>query len=425
MQRDVVAQSPEILNLGLLFGEDIDATTTDLPEVLSFQHKLIQEYLAAVYIADTLNQGTPCSFLEETFPTWNMVENHREVIQFACGILATTDASPLTYHVGKVLSDLIHKEINEGKCLPDESLGPRYSPPKNLKLFYALLKEGGAPMVHPHLTCYPECGRPLSEVLENTKLTVITDIYGKNDPLQLNASSVHIILQLKEYGEHRPAFDRLWQALHSTPASVTAIYLWGVKKSAQRFNMRHFSQLKHLEIEDASESELEELAAGIDSWGPHHSLTYCRLVEQFTIMPTPKSLVTALSKCVHLKSLDLGGHDLHDKLSILMASPAPGLRELELHNCKLQADDMNHVTEAFREGRLTRLEKLDIMKNPIGEAGVSSLLQAISTTSHAIKYLDVEWTGVDEAGKWIDLSEQFIIEWKGKLTNIHIDIKWE
>ncbi len=300
--------------------------------MLSFQHKLIQEYLAAVYIADILNQGTHCSFLAETFPTWNMIEKHREVIQFACGMLAETDASPLTNHVGKVLSELIQKEMNEGENLSAESLGSLISPQKYLKLFYALLKEGGTPLVNPHLTWYPECGPPLAEVMANTNLAVITDT-DETDPLQLKVSSAQITLHLEGTQTcleraHTAAFERLWQALHSTPASVTAISLSRVK-SAKKTNVRHFSQLKYLGIFDASESEREELAVSIDSWGPHHSLTYCRLNKQgLNNMPIPKSLVTALSKCVHLKSLDLGGHDLHwhynndDKLSILMASPA-------------------------------------------------------------------------------------------------------
>ncbi len=412
MQRDVLAESLEILQLGLLFGEDIDATTTDLPEVLSFQHKLIQEYLAAVYIADTLKQGTPCSFLAETFPTWNIIENYREVIQFACGILAETDASLLTNHVGKVLSELIQKEINEGKIASFR-----------LDIFYTLLKEGSVPLVNTHITWYPECGHPLSDVLQNTKLAVITDT-DENDPLQLNASYAQIILHL-ERACPSAAFERLWQALHSTHASVTAIdrYRKHLHINIRYTHIRHFSQLKRLVIEDVSEAEMEDLAVSIDSWGSQPPLTYCGLPKYGSIMPTLKSLMPALSKCVHLKYLDLAGHDLHEKLSILMASLAPGLRKLVLQRCNLHADDIDHVTEAFREGRLTRLDELYISWNPIGEGGMNSLLQAISTISHALKDLGVTYTGVNEAGRYIELSEQFISEWKGKLTNI--DVQWE
>ena len=50
-----------------MFGEERDATSKDLPETLSFQHKLIQEVVAAYYIVDQVNKDP--SSLERHFPS--------------------------------------------------------------------------------------------------------------------------------------------------------------------------------------------------------------------------------------------------------------------------------------------------------------------------------------------------------------------
>ncbi len=425
LQKDILAESPEILKLGLLFGEDVDATTTDLPEVLSFQHKLIQEYLAAIFITENIKVDMRGAFLEEIFPTWAMIENHREVVQFACGMLAETDASPITNHVAKVLSQHIHKDINNGGNIIVHSL--------ELSLFDACLKEGGVPLVTPYLTWYPACGCPLAEVLENTKLAVITDI-DKNDPLKVNASHAQIIVDLRQThfrcpeGTESELFDRLWQALHSIPENVIA---WQCSEilGTNTTKVKHFSGIKHmsLTIPDADVPELEDLALSIDSWGPQPPLIHCYLgpenVMFATPRPIPMSLMTALSSCTHLKHLTLSYIDLHDKLSILMASPPSGMRELGLCMCSLHAGDIAEMTEAFREDRLTQLELLGIPYNPVGEAALGSLLQVISTRPHALKHLTLWCTGVDEAGsRQTKLSEQFVNEWKNKLPNI--DVPW-
>ena len=122
-----MAESPDILKLGLLFGEDVDVTTTDLPEVLSFQHKLIQEYLAAVYIAGNIKRDK--SLLKNELSTWDKIKGHKEVVKFVCGMLGQNDARPIINHVSMVLSELIEKEIDEGESImriPSGSLELRF-----------------------------------------------------------------------------------------------------------------------------------------------------------------------------------------------------------------------------------------------------------------------------------------------------------
>ncbi len=412
-QKDVIAESADILKLGLLFGEDVDATTIDFPEVLSFQHKLIQEYLAAIYITENLKLDPPERVLADALSTWEKIGNHREVVLFACGMLATTDASPLTNHVAKVLSELIQKQINEGEDLSNIS----YSS-VGISLLHAFQKEAGTPLTSPYICEYPRCGRPLAEVLAHTKLAVITDV-DKNDALQINASIGQIILDIE--GMSGKLFESMWQALHSVPvANVTALYLYEVK-IANRANLRHFSQLKHLSMQDADVSELEDLVLSINSWGPQPLLTFCGIWGEQQKIPT--ALVTALTKCTHLRDLSLLELNLHDTLSILMASPPPELRELVLHDCNLNAEDINYMTQAIREDRLTKLKELNIESNPIGEAALDSMLEVISVRRHSIKRLRLGCTCLNEAGEQHFLPEQFVNKWKTKLTTI--DVKWD
>ncbi len=393
------------MKLGLLFGEDIDATTIDLPEVLSFQHKLIQEYLAAVYIADTLKVKASAEVIEGALTTWEEIKNHREVIQFTCGILTKDGVlSHLINHVAMILNKYIEIGMNEGQGL---SMG------KELSLLSSFQREGAISSINPFITKYPACGKPLAEVLAQTKLVVITDI-DENDTLQLNTSSANIILLINRTTSE---FDRLCQALHSIKANGLALSMFRTNE----IDLKHLFQMKHLFILDAKYHELNDLAVAINRWGPHPPVTYCELRKLFSSSPMPPSLLTALSRCTHLQHLDLSHRDLHDKLSTLMASPPPGLRKVILWLCNLHAGDIDHVAQAMREDKLTQLQHLDIWGNPIGEEALGSLLEVISIRPHALQLLILHDTGIDEAGRKSPLSEQFVNEWKNKLTNIYVE----
>ncbi len=427
-----MAESAEILKLGLLFGEDLDVMTTDPPEVLSFQHKLIQEYLAAVYITEHVQTDSSAAFLASAIPTWETVWNNREVMHFACGLLSTTDASPLTNHIAKVLSENIQKQVNEGLDVSSplrRALEPLIS--SDIALLTDFQRGSGTPIVTPHLTWYPTCGRPLAEVLANTKLAYITGI-DDNDPLQLVASPAQIVIRLRKMS--RKSFDRLWLALHQIDANVTVLDIPGIK-SPNRANLWHFSRLKHLSIANADLPRLKDLASSIDSWGSEPPLRYCSIIPKRNAVHEP--LVTILSKCPHLLYLDLSHMRLHNKLPILMTSPPPMLRQLELYSCALQGSDIDHITQAIRTDRLTKLEKMTLGWNPIGEPALQSLLKAILTKPHAMKKLNLELTGVDDSGQFYPfpgvgeegncypLSTRFMDKWTDKLMDIEIYVEWD
>ncbi len=419
LQNDVVAESEEILKLGLLFGEDIQATTEDLPAVLSFQHKLIQEYLAAIYITENVKTGETSTFLDQALPTWEKIDNHKEVVLFTCGMLGETDASPVTNHVRKVLAQHTNEQLNTGH---KPSLIESDTPLSLLKSFQ---KEGKVSTIFiPHLCEYPSCGRPLAEVLANTELVCITGI-DKNDPLKLSPSQAQIIVKLaREYDEKK--YDRLWKALHHIHGNIIALHLRGVS-SANVFRLSHFPHLKYIFINRCSEASGEDLAVSIEAWGDQSQLTFCRLSE----IPIPRSVMTGLCKCTHLIHLTLPECNLHDKLDVFMSSPPPGLRKLVLWRCSLHGSDVDHITQSITEGRLSHLEELDIPLNPVGEVAVGHLLEAlISTRPHTQLELVLRETGVDEESdedwKWryTELSEQFVSEWKAKVTDTNIKV-WE
>ncbi len=420
------------MKLGLLFGEDIQATTEDLPAVLSFQHKLIQEYLAAVYIAEIVMLDKTSTFLTQAFPTWEAIANHREVVQFACGTLADTDARPITYHVAKVLAQHTNNQLNTGVTpfiieTPDNEVKP-------LPLLRLFEIEGKVSLeINPYLCEYPACGRPLAEVLANTELAYITNI-DKNDTLQLNPSPAKIIVnrrftplfsRIADQDSDRvesERFDNLWQALYIVQENLIALYL-DCFTSANVTKLRQFSQLKYLYFDgflcNYSEAVGEDLAESINAWGPITQLTYCEL----KYVPIPCSLLTAVCKWSHLKHLELWHCNLHDRLSILMSFIPSALKNLKLSNCSLDGRDLDQIIKAIREGRLNSLQELGISGNPVGEASVVRLLEALLSTRRNTKLNVLLFeTDVYEDGMPTMLSEQFETEWEAKLTGTDINV---
>ncbi len=402
----------------MLFGEDINATTEDLPAVLSFQHKLIQEYLAAVYIAEIVKLDKTSTFLTEALPTWEAIETHREVVQFACGILAEIDARPITSHVAKVLAQHTHNQLNTGvKPSIITDFGKQVKPLSLLRLFE---REGKvSPEINPYLCEYPACGRPLAEVLANTELAYITGI-DKNDTLRLNPSPAKIIVKLICTNSYW--FDRLWHSLCQICAGVLA-YNTKEVKSANATKLSNFPQLKYININgltcNYSETVMEDLAESVDAWGPKPSLVSCKLV----CVPISRSIIRAVGKCSCLTHLHLILCNLHDKLSILISSLHPALRHLELSQCSLLGSDVDQITNAIREGRLTSLQELEIQRNPVGEVAMACLLEALVSTRPKVQLnLWLHATGVDENGKYTWQSEQFINGWKAKLTSTDIKV---
>ena len=374
--------------------------------MLSFQHKLIQEYLAAIYIAENVKADETSTFIEQEFPTERKISDHKEVLLFTCGILADTnsDANPVVNHVGKILAEHTQNQINTGKEPLLIDIARRLPP-----LLPLLEKEGGTTTINPYMCEYPACGRPLAEVLANTQLAIIDGI-DANDPLQLNPSSAQIILITDNLGQ----LYSLACALHTISDTVIAMSLLDV---SDQLNMKPmcFTQLKFLSIEFSIGCEtLYE----IDLCRLPEKLTFCRLI----MISRPRSAITALRTCTQLLHLDLRYCYLKQELSTLMANPPPVLKVLKLASCNLCTENMPNIIQAIREDKLKSLQELDIQQNAFGETAVKSLLELVTTRCHSLK-LFLNSTG--EEDRWPDdLSEEFVTEWKRRLAGTRIKVQW-
>ncbi len=423
-------ESSDLLTLGLLFGEDVDAISSDLPEVLSFQHKLIQEMVAAYYIAEKVKVDP--SFLELAFPTWKKVEEHQEVVKFTCGLVAQnaapvinyvakmnldiisresentdesaviqglnikdpyaflatayptsekilehedrlrfickllveshTDATPLVNHVAEVYVREIWEALNRGKIASviDDN--------RFMYVMQTLQNAGKVLNVNPYLCWYPEyCGGlPLAEVLTNTKLAVITDV-EEDDPLNVQHSTADVILNLQD--NNKETCSKLVKALHSAQPNLLAL---------------------KLDECDTDEDAMEELAAYIDSLGPLPQLRYCYL-GHYTSFPIPSSMLTSLSKCKQLRCLDMENCDLGSRLHILLSDPLPQLRVLVLDDTRLCAEDVEQIADCARRNKLPHLRVLDINENHhLG----SRLHILISDPPPQLRELELQETGL-------------------------------
>ncbi len=425
-QRDIISESEDILKLGLLFGEDVGATTEDFPAVLSFQHKLIQEYLAAIYIAEKSQWDTTATFLKEILPTWEEISNHHEVVQFACGILGENDADPLIAYMAMFFKKHIYEELSQIGRIIQGSVKP------NRIILASCQKESGTKCMY--LSVYPDSRHTLGEMLDNCSLVYIDDIEEK-DALQLNPNSpAQIIVDRQEnyqdkldrdkkiisYWGNSEKFDRLWQALYSIRANLTVLVLDNFA-SVNVTKISHFPNLRYLSITSCicSEEAGEDLAESINSWGPNPKLISCVLNN----VPMPRSVMIALCKCTELERLSLACCDISGKLSEFIASPPPALIQLVLAHCSLNASDIDHITQAIRVHRLNHLQKLLIPGNHVGEGAVGSLLKALIAARPKKQFL-LDLCDTAECENDLILSEEFRNEWEPKLKDNNIVVNW-
>ncbi len=375
----------------------------DFPAVLTFQHKLLQEYLAAIYIAELSKKDEAAEFLAEAFPTIEKIEEHREVVLFACGILGETGVHPVVNHVAYISAEHVKNHLDAGKGIPDTPL-------------LALCQhESGITGINPYLSEYPACGDTLAEVLSNSNLVFIKSI-NINDTLELTPTSADIILTLIFIDS---SFDKLWQALEGIGANIIALqanYL--TTDNVTITKLSHISTLKYLHLVTyiPSSKSMETLAKSVNAWGPDPPLRYCKLVTS----SLPESFLSSVGKCARLLNLDLNMSDLKDKLHSLMTVPPPNLRKLSLNECSLSSADVHAIVQAINEGALNHLQKLDIGCNPVGETPIRSLLEAL-IRSRPNTTLDLGLVNTGEVAMQSNLPEEFIIEWKSKLSGTKIN----
>ncbi len=434
------------MKLGLLFGEDIEASTDESPEVLSFHHKLLQEYMAAVYITEKLK--TDESFLMEAFPTWEEVEQHKEVINFACGVLSEGDATPVTNHVAKIIAQRTYKELDSG--LQPSLYRPYEDTARSLLATFT--REGCDDSNNPAFCEYSVNNKQsLCEVLKTVNLVYFLqeqkcpsfgeseiDQIFKNDML---LSNTKIIMLMDFFSINDEDFKTLGKYLKTNIVALRAADVITTK-------LENFTRLKYLDIIAAYESDrinlLEGLEQSINSWGSEPQLRCLNL----TGITLSASCLRAICKCHQLQNLNLYKCDFLDGIASLMASPPLSLRifdlghcsldaediavivraskeleklqELVLNFCSLQAEALAHFTEAFNQQDLGQIQKLDLSDNPFGEPAVDSLLCAL-LTNRCNKALNLNLANVGGPNRE-EVSLQFASEWKTKMEGTKISL---
>ncbi len=205
LQADVMAESEDILLLGLLFGDQL---LHGEAEVLSFQHRLLQEFIAALYISHMMKEDA--GFLESAFPNWDSIEGHKEVVQFVRGILKkSNDGQMMIDHVCRCFAEDMYTKLERGKhldiCLEHFCRDYRYSPLGFIRDFQ---KELGSEKFSKYLCIYPECNKPLDYILCQSKLIVINDIPDDMPDLNVRPQEItsKIIIDIHLHNDLNPVF---------------------------------------------------------------------------------------------------------------------------------------------------------------------------------------------------------------------------
>ncbi len=440
------------MKLGLLFGEDIEASSDDSPEVLSFHHKLLQEYMAAVYITEQI--ATDDSFLMESFPTWEKIEQHKEVINFACGILSGSDATLITNHVAKIIAQRTQNELDSGL---EPALYREYEDTAQ-SLLSTFKREGCDIGKNPDFCKYSmHHEQSLLEVLKNISLIYFVQEHEgisfndhemeqifKDGQLSSNAQIILHISHLnhEDFQKLRKYFKR----------NIVALKMNGVA-SPDVLKLGEFTQLKYLDITPKEKFTLKahDMVQSINCWGSDSKLRYLCLDK----MSIPESCLVAICKCPHLKSLILQSCSFGKGLSFSMISQLPALKMLDLSECHLNENDLaqitqasrenklpkmeelvlnycllqhgalEHVTQAFRQGELQQIEKLKIGDNPFGEQAINSLLEAL-LVNRCHKELELQLYKVDipkiAGERSPDVSKDFASNWNKNHSGSKITI---
>ncbi len=194
LQTDVLAESEDILYFGLLFAEEFQYSTDQSTEILTFQHRMLQEFTAAFYICQmVMNEAS--SFLKNAIPNLSCIYKQGEVIKFVCGLLRkTNDGALMVDHVCRNINEYIVKILESSNRLTICEL--TCIPNTYKSLIGILQEEAGLSTLCEYFSIYPECGKPFCEVFAQSKLTLITDI-SDIDTEKFEASDNVIIIHAR------------------------------------------------------------------------------------------------------------------------------------------------------------------------------------------------------------------------------------
>ncbi len=367
-----------MLKLGLLFGQEDNVVAGHLPEALSFQHKLIQDYFAALFLAKKAQEDE--SFLTSAFKNVYDMFIDNEVLKFTCGRLDPQDAYSVTNCIAKIVADQALEDLNMGGSIRKHFI-------KRLQSYH---DQSSHLAISPHLCIYPSCGCPLSYALKFSKLVII-DGLNEKDPLTLEAPTASIIISLpneKSLKDGGKEVSRLMKALSSAHANLIGIE--GVF-CEEGFKLHNFSQLQSIcniyhwpRFGALQEKNVRDVTDSIRAWGqePRLRILTCELpffLDKFQAISVYIPFIKALSKCIHLRILNLFGGNPNECIPALMGVPPPDLRQLSLEGrVTVHRFDsvLDSITKAVRQNKLQKLEVIEISAGYTSDAAMVSLVKA-------------------------------------------------
>ncbi len=451
MQIDIVEESADILKLGLLFGEDQDVTGEDLPEVLSFKHLLIQEYVAAIYITHKILEDQ--RFLETAFPTWAAIEKRREVVRFVCGLLKETDASPMVNHVCQKMVENTYSSLEHGKGLSligshlgEDEEEDRYG---DLPLLWVFQEEGGVDKFNEFLCVYPDSGYPLSYLLNNTQLVVIRslttdlsdldsiseqysakiifDVYAKGATADTTDERLHYVLVKLGSKDNILGLHinrtKLLASLGVLPKSLMYLTLTRCDINTEDqcellVGLGKMHRLKYLHLPSNRMKEHGfHVVQGLKELAPQSQLKNLNLDGSFLPCIVSELLLETLCHHAHLERLQLSGNMVGGKMKLFTTSSPKQLKELVMRMCSPSKEDILSISSAFHTGKFQNLEHLSLSANRLTDSVLEPLMEAVLATQSQRKQsilLDVRRN---------KLSESFLKEWVQAFATMDVEIK--
>ena len=408
-QADIIAESETILKLGLLFAKDAELTPQGIPEVMTFQHKLFMEYIAAVYLSEQTKQNP--EYIKSVFPTWKDIEKHSEIFKFTCGLLKDTGADHIVDHAVECSKQYCLEQLEGGKFL---------SFFKNDRMFStldAIQREAGITNANCGVFPLHQQLHSMSTVPSGAQFVVIKDLILKEEDLSVLAASDIVVSLVGDF----PNFQKMsWnshkmsgtiQTLQKCRENILAIQMFLCENElvsgiaslmpATRLAQLHIEscylspenistlkgmpQLIYLSLQEIDNlaPQGHHLVAAIQAWKGQSRLKKLDLLGNNLPASVCKPLLAAVAaNCRRLEEIQLFRNTLTGFLAIFLQDPPSALTELWMNNTGLQAEDIESLAAALAEGKMQQLIVLDIRGNNLSETDASVLLHPLlnSTT---------------------------------------------
>ncbi len=337
-------------------------------ELYFFQHKLIQEYVAAIYICSIATDDI--QLLNSMFSSCSHVEDHVEVVAFCSGLLRD-DLLNLKCFVGHITSmyaERVITTITNGEYIFDNHilvhlpivlshLGSTLTDNELSRL--EKLKDLSNCIIHVDTGSYDRdaahCiyARHLNTRGEEEVALVMLRTSVEDCQIAMSFYDNVKIIHFHNLDHHRgislfpssmnlsgSAYDRKHNSLHF-PTSI-------VKVNASRFSL--------------TKADIEALATGIQA-GQFPNLEVVNL----TGYDFSKSL-----HLVHLlpglEELDVSGKDISNSLHLLTENVQTSLIRLNVSNCNLSITDIEALAAGIEAGQFPQLKEVDVRDSDLSNS---------------------------------------------------------